>query len=329
MLWRRLLPRVTLAASALLASLIALELIGRACGLWRPNHAFRYNPARGYELIPGVDDVNSLGIRGPEVTLEHPSGLTRIVVLGDSFTYGDGVAARNTLPAELERQLNQTLVGKFQVLNLGVPGYNTAQEVAYFRELGQRLAPDLVIIAFTLSDADMGALGSHSGAHPTLMRLKEFIKAHVGLYDFIRLQIRAGHEWSFRNDPATAVWPEMYPLMLAARGEPSPGWVECARALRAIAADCRDGGISLGLVIWPVLERLNDYDYLPLHQFVRAQATALGVPVLDLYPSFAGSDSQRFCVSEKNPHPNAAAYRHASQVLADFLRSRPELLRSK
>jgi len=321
--------RLILVAASLLVSVGTVELIGRAVGWWHPQRTFRYNAVRGYELTPGLGDVNSLGLRGHETDLTRRAGVRRIVLLGDSFTYGDGVTVDEAMPAQLERRLNRDAATPVEVLNLGVPGYNTVQEYACLKELGLRLAPDLVIVAFTLSDADRGAFDSHSAAaHRTLIRVKEFFKAHVGLYDFVRLQIRGLQEWSFRNDPAVAVWPEMYPLVLATRGQPSPGWDECANALRGIATDCRRARTPLLLVIWPVLERLTDYPYRAEHDFIAVQAGALGIPVLDLAPTFMGGDPDKLCVSDKNPHPNATAHHQAAQAVAEFLGSHAELFQS-
>jgi len=95
--------------------------------------------------------VNSLGFRGPEISSGRRTGTVRIVVLGDSFTYGEGVTAAEALPAQLEHLLNQRRSGRFEVFHLGVPGYNSAQEFAYLKEAGLALKPDLVVVAFTLS----------------------------------------------------------------------------------------------------------------------------------------------------------------------------------
>lgn len=311
---------LTLVMGSLLASLTVVEFTGRATGLWRPSRMFRYHPSRGYALTPNVGDVNDLGFRGPSVDPRHHAGTIRIIVLGDSFTYGDGVAASDALPAQLERDLNQRAAApRYEVLNLGVPGYNTAQEVAYFEEAGLALHPDMIILAFNLSDADLGAFGLHSPGHELVVRVKEFLKAHVGLYDFVRLRIRTAQAWSFHDDPATAVWPEMYPLRLAARGEPSPGWVRCRTALKTLAAECRHAGVPMMLIVWPVLERLEDYPYRREHEFVAAQAAALHIPSMDLLPLFANGDARALTVSERNPHPNAVAHRRAAAVLAAFL----------
>jgi hypothetical protein len=113
----------------------------------------------------------------------------------------------------------------------------------------------------------------------------------------------------------------MYPLTLATLGKPSPGWDRCRLALQGIATECRGAGIPLLLVVWPVLEGLKDYAYLAEHEFVRTNAQALGIPVLDLYPAFAGGDPKDVCVSDRNPHPSPLAHERAARAVMEHLRS--------
>jgi len=96
--------------------------------------------------------INSLGLRGPELG-EVPEGGYRVLVLGDSLTVGFEVEYEQTFTALLERQLTQELGAPVQVVNSGVRGYGTDQELLYYRERGRYLKPDLVILVPTLNDA--------------------------------------------------------------------------------------------------------------------------------------------------------------------------------
>lgn len=68
---------------------------------------------------------NRLGFRGPDVPVQPPEGVTRIAAVGGSSTYGAGVTDGETWPEYLEQELGPG----WQVLNLGVPGYGTAEHV--------------------------------------------------------------------------------------------------------------------------------------------------------------------------------------------------------
>jgi hypothetical protein len=75
---------------------------------------------------------------------EKPSGAFRIIVIGDSFTFGGKVHFDDTFPKRLERMLNLNRNGrKVEVLNWGVPGYSTAHEVQLFKDAVATFNPDL------------------------------------------------------------------------------------------------------------------------------------------------------------------------------------------
>ena len=95
--------------------------------------------------------VNSAGFRDRERSLTKPPGTFRIVVLGDSMIEALQVDFDETFTAILEQQLNACGAfggKKVEVLNLGVSGYGTAQQLLTFRHFGSKYSPDLVLVAF-------------------------------------------------------------------------------------------------------------------------------------------------------------------------------------
>jgi len=112
---------------------------------------------RGYAMIPGTEHytyerpvrVNGLGLRGPELT-EKSEGETRILCLGDSTTYGQGLAEEWTIPALLEVELGPGT----RAVNGGLRGYGTEQEIALLEELGPRIRPDLVVLFWYPNDLE-------------------------------------------------------------------------------------------------------------------------------------------------------------------------------
>ena len=127
----------------------------------QPQVAYLYDPEIRYVLAPSqqgwIDDglitVNSSGFRGPEVVVPKPPGRFRIVVVGDSLTLGWGVADDETYAARLERLLRARFPGRdLDVVNLGVGGYDTRQEVTLLARKAARLDPDLVLVGFYSND---------------------------------------------------------------------------------------------------------------------------------------------------------------------------------
>jgi len=118
-----------------------------------------------FDLKPNLDVIfqraqvqtNSCGMREPERSIPKPFGTYRIALLGDSFTFGWGVRQNETFAQRLEDNLNRISQGnpKFEVLNFGVPGYSTFQEVARFKEFGLEFSPDEVLVFFVQNDFEL------------------------------------------------------------------------------------------------------------------------------------------------------------------------------
>src|SRR6185503_2752348 len=100
----------------------------------------------GYDGLPGVRGRfhgqtvthNSQGNRGPEAAFAKPSGVRRVVVIGDSQAWGYGVGDDETIPAQLQRLLNEAGGARYEVLNLGVGGYGTDQAFLKYLVEGRR-----------------------------------------------------------------------------------------------------------------------------------------------------------------------------------------------
>ena len=123
---------------------------------------FLSDAARGQRLAADYDgwfagvpvQTNSLGFRDRrEYSLPKPPGTFRILVLGDSVTFGHGATFGTTYPYLLEQRLKRWQPAvRWEVWNLGVPGYNTRQELTYLQEVGPLYQPDLVIVGFYPND---------------------------------------------------------------------------------------------------------------------------------------------------------------------------------
>lgn len=93
--------------------------------------------------------INSAGFRDYEYNVEKPNNTFRIVVLGDSFTFGWGVKMEESYPKVLERMLNGTNSSlKYEVLNFGMSTLNTQEEVDLFYNQGMKYNPDMIVIGY-------------------------------------------------------------------------------------------------------------------------------------------------------------------------------------
>ncbi|NUM42381.1 MAG: hypothetical protein HUU45_12210, partial [Leptospiraceae bacterium] len=87
------------------------------------HHKFKPNASGRYKTNEFDTDynINSLGLRDKEYSVRKPDNTFRILMLGDSYTEGDGVHSHETFSKLLEDQL-QTRTGpmKYEVINAGV-----------------------------------------------------------------------------------------------------------------------------------------------------------------------------------------------------------------
>jgi hypothetical protein len=123
---------------------------------------FLSDATRGQRLAPGYDGwfagvpvhINSLELRDPrEYSLEKRQNTFRVLVLGDSVTFGHGALYQHTYPYLLEQRLKAWRPDiDWQVWNAAVPGYNTSQELAHLLDVGDRFKPDLVVVGFFWND---------------------------------------------------------------------------------------------------------------------------------------------------------------------------------
>jgi len=143
--------------------IVALEFTVR---LFFPVSDFlwQWDPVIGMKLIPDKRgravqrhifdtqiQVNSVGFRDREHTLAKPSGVRRIVLLGDSFLEAIQVPFEQSVSSLLERRFNERNE-IIEVINFGVSGFGTAREYLTLREYGLRYKPDLVLLFFVGND---------------------------------------------------------------------------------------------------------------------------------------------------------------------------------
>jgi len=151
----------------------------------RPIYQRSFNPYIRYELVPNVKygkiSINSYGFRGPEYPLEKPANTFRIVMLGDSETFSILLPYQDTLSAQLENILNKNSKSlHYEVLNFGLEGYNTFQELEQLKTKGLKYNPDLIIVNYCLNDPEPGEYYFD----------KSFLTRHSALWRYINVRIK-------------------------------------------------------------------------------------------------------------------------------------------
>lgn len=170
---RTFIKNIFLAAGSLLFILLICELFLRLGGYkavtFYPMSGFhQYDAELGWVQVPGYEadfqgreykvrmKSNSLGFRDREYPIEKPNGLKRVVVLGDSFTWGWGVEQPEIFCEVAEQNMKGV-----DFINLGQTAYSTAQEYVIYKNLGMKFSPDFTVLAFGPND-----IMENSGQNP-------------------------------------------------------------------------------------------------------------------------------------------------------------------
>jgi hypothetical protein len=127
---------------------------------------YRRDEVRGFSLAPGAEGwyrkegeayvrINSDGLRDREHAITKPEGVFRIAVVGDSYCEALSVSLEEAFWSVMGKKLEEcgAFPGKkLEVINFGVSGYGTAQELLTLREKVWKYSPDLVLLAVTTNN---------------------------------------------------------------------------------------------------------------------------------------------------------------------------------
>jgi hypothetical protein len=287
--------------------------------------AYDDNPRGYFDRDNGVVfTINSLGLRGEEVSAQKPAGTYRILGIGDSFTLGYGVKDDDTFLHRLQTQLNAQRADqrRFEVLNAGVGGYNTRDEVLYLEHRWQALNPDLVLIVFYVNDAYNDSAILNNGQELGIYRHKPSgLAKYSYLCDLIQQRYRA-----YQASQAVAAYYNgsfftKAEASLESSGTNKMDWTVCRAALEHAAQITRQRKVKLGLVMFPELYNLKQgYPFLGVHKLVRETCQRLDIPFLDLMDTFRGCDSAALWVHPSDHHPNEQAHALAEKAIERFVR---------
>jgi lysophospholipase L1-like esterase len=229
----------------------------------------------------------------------RPGATYKVLCVGDSHTYGAGEPEQDSYPAQLQVFLDAQAPGRYSVLNLGVPGMNSAQVLTRLPVLVARFHPDMVVVWAGVNDAwnDADVVPASSGWRKVVdgiaMRSRLYRLVRVWLHDR-RLErdtapelARDGTRFVVESDrpmdsgsPQTLRWGGVIERI---RGEPGPLTVDAGMEERAVAdytamvEYARSAGVPIAFVMYP----LDLGAYAAANRALKTVADATGVPLVD------------------------------------------------
>jgi len=309
-----------------------------------------------YGVAPYVVESNSLGFRGPEISVQKPPGVFRIIALGDSMTDGFFVDSDATFPYLLQENLAKQ-GWRIEVVNAAHGGGTINGQFAMLQDHALALGPDLVILTWSPNDisdllftspnempganftsgprAAVGWLACHSGiveglldayyrrASPNYRRLTR--QTGQLILDDRRYQIPGNTDF-FRNAQYTLNIPAETDGQIIK--EPfTPKTQEAIRVylewLRRINQTLRERRIKFVFVYHPAYSQV----YAPgssmlIRDILRDECARLGVPFLDLTPVFQEKGQDKALdLAPLDYHLNPYGNRVVADALASFMQS--------
>jgi lysophospholipase L1-like esterase len=254
--------------------------------------------------------TNAIGLRDRDRSAKTP-GAKRVLVVGDSYTWGYAVAEEEAYPQAAERLLRERGRADIEVINGGVPDYNSRQQRQLLGRLIPIYQPDTVFLGYVVNDAEP------STAMPVP---PEETYRHARSWFLTELAETANRRL-FRSrvfNPDKDVVSGNY---LDGFAEDSHKWKDSRQAIREMRDICTAIGIPFAVLILPDFTQPFDDKYAlrQIHDAVSTWGRELGVPTFDLLIPFLGQNNQSLMVPWDG-HPNAEAHRRiAAQLVAKTL----------
>lgn len=151
--------RIGLVLASLAVALSATEAVLRLLPASERKANFVSDPVLHHRLRAGWHgtvlgfpySVNTLGLRNREIESPKPAGTVRVLMLGDSFTEGGGLAEADTIPRRVETALRASCSG-VEVINGGTASYSPILEYLLLQQIGAALGPDLIVLNLDMTD---------------------------------------------------------------------------------------------------------------------------------------------------------------------------------
>ncbi len=315
---------------------------------------------RGFAWDKSYVTTNDLGLRSAEVPSSKGNEF-RVLSLGESSTFGIGVADDQTYSARLEKILNGAGPARpVRVINAGVSGYSSTQSLLYLERRGLALRPDMVLFYHEMNDYLPATIRDVRVEGPEVMmtdrelirsrlnRAGRFFLARSALYRFL------AHAWAdwrvkrFAREKIDYDTTANFPL-----GEIGFPRIMPYMKIGAPVAVDRDGRQRSYKEVYPALlgRRVSERELRGNLEELRRLCAGRGVRLVIIHPTYRPSRRHeclltRFCrdegvpmfeafdglhpggnVSSDNPmfydftHPSALGHERLAAGLADFIRA--------
>jgi lysophospholipase L1-like esterase len=265
-----------------------------------------------YEYDPADPNINTLGLRGRETTLNKPADVYRIALVGDSFAYGYSVPLEDIFATRLEERLNDESVGKrYEVLNFGRAGYGIVQEVELYRTYIRQFDPDEILLSYVLND--IKGTKFLAEVYRADVAFKNATK-RFSRYSFFVAWLYTKYHRLSQSQSKEELWNSLYVTS-------SPEFMQVQNELADLAAMAQQDGVRMRAVIFPELGAgAENYPYTEIHNIVEAALLENGFETRDLLQDYQRyTDWSTLIVGTDDQHPNSEGHAIATKAIYELL----------
>lgn len=272
---------------------LALRAMFGAPRPWRfPQERFVFDENVGHWLVPNqraytIDqrvETSSIGLRDRDYEQRVPPGVRRVLAIGDSQTFGVGVAETHTWPRLLDKRLNASdSTFRWEVVNAGIPATDTWQHGAILDRSLRSIEIDHVLLAFYINDVSgrPAAIRDWMKGEGDRSRMQDiaYLLRRSALFCLVeRIGQRA------RDTQDTAGW-ERALIEGGTAAELEAAWSIVEESIQAIKRRARQLGIGFQILVLPRSDQVTGaIDGRAYNDRVLAIAEANGIEAVDLLP---------------------------------------------
>jgi hypothetical protein len=339
--------------AARVAGVAACQAPTPSTGSWAemqadPRFLWRLTPGFTVPSSEGTTVISELGLRDSFVPAPKGEHEVRILTTGDSSVYGWGVPPGRTFQELLEARLALTWPDtRFEVINLGVPGYSTVQSMRLLDDVGWSLQPDLVIVGNIFSDCNIDTFQDEralalihpetSGAHRVLEHSRTYCAAWNTYASWYATSNQERNRVLMPGVPRDTRWLEKVDLFVDLSRVPLGDYVRNLETIRASAASHGSGMLLMPLAQewdvgrWTVdhLPKPTEGQVLPWHTYRAAMAEFAesgGVGLVSMPEAFAATSGNRDRLFSDAVHPSSAGAWVMANALYDWFVAHPDTL---
>ncbi|HWW92038.1 MAG TPA: HEAT repeat domain-containing protein [Vicinamibacteria bacterium] len=249
---------------------------------------------------PPWEDYNSDGLRDRERAVEKPTGVRRLICLGDSTTLGWGIRPQEAYPQVLQ-DLLESMGERTEVFNVALGGWSTRQELIAYRRIARKYRPDEVLIGVCLNDVPE--------MQNNLSRPPAWLAALHERSALVRRLVRA-------QDREIADVEELF----SQKDSPKvrEAFARMFADMRVLRDEVRADGATFAVLIFPFrLQVLPGAPPPTAQQTIVDFCRSAGIPVLDLLPALRPAGESAFI--DYDHFSPAGARLVAEQILASGL----------